>query len=103
MNPPVRHVSTHKLRFLVLDNRLDWPVVQILVDGREASPTNCPVGRGSTQPTYSAIDLSYSRKNAGGGSPSTAACAASKGAASSHPSSCPHPTHGECRGWTSAT
>jgi len=33
MSPAIRDLSTLGLRFLVLNNRLDWPVVQILVDG----------------------------------------------------------------------
>src|SRR5690348_223807 len=37
MNRSVRYASTVELRFLVLSDRLDWPVVQILVDGRDAS------------------------------------------------------------------
>jgi hypothetical protein len=46
MSPPVRHVSTLELRFLVLNDRLDWPVVQILVDGREAFTDQLPGWRG---------------------------------------------------------
>jgi len=46
MNPAVQHVSTLGLRFLVLNNRLDWPVVQILVDDREAFTDQLPGWQG---------------------------------------------------------
>jgi hypothetical protein len=46
MSLPVRHVSTLELRFLVLNDRLDWPVVQILVDGREAFTERLPGWQG---------------------------------------------------------
>ena len=36
MSRPAGHVSALELRFLVLDDRTDWPVVQVFVDGREA-------------------------------------------------------------------
>lgn len=39
-------VSTLELRFLVLDDRLDWPVVQMLVDGREAFTDRLPGWQG---------------------------------------------------------
>ena len=40
------HVSTLQLQFLVLDGQPDWPVVQILVDGREAFVDRLPEWRG---------------------------------------------------------
>jgi hypothetical protein len=46
MKRPVRHVSTLELRFLVHDNRPDWPAVQMLVDGRDAFTDQLPGWRG---------------------------------------------------------
>jgi hypothetical protein len=46
MSLPARYVSTFELRFVVLDTRLDWPVVQILVDGREAFTDQFPGWQG---------------------------------------------------------
>jgi hypothetical protein len=42
MSRPAGHVSALQLRFLVLNDRTDWPVVQILVDGREAFVDQLP-------------------------------------------------------------
>jgi hypothetical protein len=42
MGRRVWHVSTLGLRSLVLNKRLDWPVVQILIDGREAFTDRLP-------------------------------------------------------------
>jgi hypothetical protein len=46
MSLAARHVSTLELRFMVLNNRLDWPVVQVLVDGREAFTDQLPGWQG---------------------------------------------------------
>lgn len=40
------YVSALQLRFLVLGNRPDWPVVQVLVDGREAFVDELPGWQG---------------------------------------------------------
>jgi hypothetical protein len=42
MNSAVGHLSTLQLQFLVRDGHPDWPVVQILVDGREAFVDQLP-------------------------------------------------------------
>jgi hypothetical protein len=46
MSRPVGHLSALQLRFLVLNDRPDWPVVQILVDGREAFVDQLPGWQG---------------------------------------------------------
>jgi hypothetical protein len=46
MSRPAVHVSALELRFLVLDGRRDWPVVQILIDGREAFVDRLPGWQG---------------------------------------------------------
>jgi hypothetical protein len=46
MSRPARHVAAFQLRFLVPDGRPDWPVVQILVDGREAFVDRLPGWQG---------------------------------------------------------
>jgi hypothetical protein len=46
MSRPAGRVSALELRFLVLDDRRDWPVVQILVDGREALVDQLPGWQG---------------------------------------------------------
>ena len=44
-----------ELRFLVLNNRLDWPVVQILVDGREPFTDQLPGWQGLIVGSESAL------------------------------------------------
>lgn len=46
MTPLARHLSELRLGFFVVNNRSDWPVVQILVDGREAFVDQLPGWQG---------------------------------------------------------
>ena len=46
MSSHAGHVSVLQLQFLVLGNRADWPVVQVLVDGREAFVDELPGWQG---------------------------------------------------------
>lgn len=46
MSRPAGHVSALQLEFLVLNDRPDWPVVQILVDGHEAFVDQLPGWQG---------------------------------------------------------
>jgi hypothetical protein len=46
MNRLSGHVSVLQFRFLILNDRPDWPAVRVLVDGREAFADQLPGWQG---------------------------------------------------------